>query len=205
MITLSRTRGAAAHRRDTAILRPLLKSVGAVLAAIAIGVLGAGTTFAFLNATAGVVSATTVTAGTASFTVTTNTALAGGNLTPLAGSAAYGTYTLTNSGDVKLAITPTVTPASGNSTTLANTKLELALVADGTDCSTLTYSQWSKTGSAASSGALAVLGARDRISGSTATPAMRLCAKASLLSTAPVAAEDGTVTFTVLLDGVQAW
>lgn len=205
MITLSQKPRAAVHRRETAILRPLLKSLGAVLGAIAIAVLGAGTTFAFLNATAGVAPATSVSAGTANFTVTTNTALSAGNLTPLAGSAAYGTYTLTNSGDVKLTITPTVTPASGNSTTLANTKLDLALVADGTDCSTLTYSQWSKTGTAASSGALAILGARDRIAGSTATPAMRLCAKASLLSTTPVAAENGTVTFTVLLDGVQAW
>jgi hypothetical protein len=34
---------------------------------------------------------------------------------------------------------------------------------------------------------------------------MRLCAKACLLSTTPVAAEGGVVNFTILLDGVQAW
>jgi hypothetical protein len=204
MITISR-RARAAHRQETAIFRTLAKGIVAVLGAITIAVLGAGSTFAFLNATADVASASSVTAGTANFSVAANTALSAGNLTPLAGSAAYGTYTVTNSGDVKLTITPTVTPTSSNATTLANIELDLALVADGTDCTTLSYTQWSKTGTAASSGALAVLAARDRIAGSTATPAMRLCAKASLLSTTPVAAEGGVVNFTILLDGVQAW
>ena len=204
MFTLSRPRRAA-HRAEASVSRSLLKSLIAVLGAISIAVLGAGTTFAFLNATADVVSATSFTAGTANFSVTANSALSGGNMTPLASSAIYGTYTITNSGDVKLTITPTVTPTSSNATTLANTKLDLALVADGTDCSTLTYSQWSKTGTGAATGALAVLAARDRLTGSTATPAMRLCAKASLLSSAPIAAEGGTVTFAVLLNGVQAW
>jgi hypothetical protein len=203
MVTISRKR--AAHRQETAIFRALLKGMVAVLGAITIAVLGAGSTFAFLNATADVVSATTVSAGTANFSVAANTALGAGNLTPLAGSAAYGAYTVTNSGDVKLTITPTVTPTSSNPTTLANIKLDLALVADGTDCSTLSYSQWSKTGTAAATGTLAVLAARDRIVGSTATPAMRLCAKASLLSTTPVAAEGDVVDFTILLDGVQTW
>jgi hypothetical protein len=204
MIPISR-KPRAAHRQETAIVRALLKSLAAVLGAITIAVLGAGSTFAFLNAAANVASATSVSAGTANFGVATNAALSAGNLTPLAGSASFGTYTITNSGDVKLTITPTVTPTSSNATTLANMKLDLALVADGTDCSTLSYSQWSKTGSAASSGALAVLAARDRITGSTATPAMRLCAKASLLGSTPVAAEDGTVSFAILLNGVQAW
>jgi hypothetical protein len=204
MIPISR-KPRSAHRQETRIVSALLKSLAAVTGAVTIAVLGAGSTFAFLNATADLASATSVTAGTANFGVASNVTLSAGNLTPLAGSAGYGTYTITNSGDVKLTITPTVTPTSSNATTLANTKLDLALVADGTDCSTLTYNQWSKTGTAASSGALAVLGARDRITGSTATPAMRLCAKASLLGSAPVAAEGGTVSFTILLNGVQAW
>ena len=204
MVTISR-KPRAAHRQETAILGTMVKGLVAVLGAITIAVLGAGSTFAFLNATADAVSATSVTAGTADFSVAANTALSAGNLTPLAGSAAYGSYTVTNSGDVKLTITPTVTPASTNATTLANITLDLALVADGTDCTTLSYTQWSQTGTAAPSGTLAVLASRDRITGSTATPAMRLCAKASLLGTTPVAAEGGVVNFTVLLDGVQTW
>ena len=204
MATLLRLRRAA-HRKETSVFRSLLKSVAAVLAAVSIAVLGAGTTFAFLNATATIASASTIGAGTANFSVATSSALAAGNLTPLAGSATYGAYTLTNSGDVKLTITPTVTPTSPNATTLANMRLDLAIVADGTACSGVSYTQWSKTGTGAATGSLAVLDARDRIAGSSATPAMRLCAKASLLSTAPIAAENGTVTFAILLDGVQAW
>ena len=195
----------AAHRKETSVSRSLLKSVAAVVGAVSIAVLGAGSTFAFLNATAVVASASTIASGTANFSVATSSALVAGNLTPLAGSATYGAYTLTNSGDVKLTITPTVTPTSSNPTTLANMRLDLALVADGTSCSGVSYTQWSKTGTAAATGSLAVLAARDRIAGSTATPAMRLCARASLLSTAPIAAENSTVSFAILLDGVQAW
>ena len=195
---------AVTSRREPSAHRTLGKSVLAVCGALAIAVLGAGTTFAYLNAVADVAAATTVTAGTAAFTVSTVTAMSGGNLTPVSG-AAYGTYTLTNSGDVRLTIVPTVTPSSSNATTLANTKLDMALVASGTDCTTLSYTQWSKTGTGAATGSLAVLAARDRYTGSSATPGMTLCLRATLISSAPIGAKTGTVSYAVLLDGSESF
>ena len=193
------------HAPGNSVVGSVLKGVAAVTAAVVIAAGAAGGTFAYLNATAQVAGATSLTAGTANFTVSSVSALVGGNLTPLATSASYGTYTLTNTGDVRLTITPSVAATSANATTLANTKLDLAIVADGTTCSGVTYNQWSKTGTAAATGSLTILAARNRLIGSAATPAMRLCARATLLSTAPVAAAGGTVNWTIQLDGAQAW
>ena len=206
MIPTSQPQGAR-HRAPLQlgrVIRAMLTGIASVTTAVVVATLAAGGTFAYLNATASVASATTITAGTANFTVAAVTPLNGTGLTPLPTSAAYGTYTVTNLGDVKLTLTPAVTASSANTVARDNMRLDLALVPTSTACTAASYT-WSQVGNAAPSGSLAQLTVRDRIGNTSTSAAMRLCARASLLSTAPNGAQNATVSWTVTLNGAQAW
>ena len=134
------------HVRPAGPVRRLTRATLAVAAGLVLALLATGGTYAYLSRST-TTGGATVTAGTAGFTVATGAAVSLTGLYP--GSASYGSYTLTNTGDVPLALsvsslTVTSTPAALASAVV----LDLAVQPAGTTCSAADYTQVTRSGSA---------------------------------------------------------
>jgi len=98
------------------------KAVAVLILAVAIGLIGTGGTYAYLNASTTVAPGSTISAGTAALVVGSQS-LNWSNLAP--GQSVTGTFSITNNGDVPLALSATsavtITPASPSTSLRADT------------------------------------------------------------------------------------
>ncbi|MEV8253101.1 TasA family protein [Rhodoglobus sp. NPDC076762] len=101
-----------------------LKAIAIVIIAVSLGLVGTGGTYAYLNASAPAAPGATIKAGTASLSVGTQSL----NWSALApGTSATGTFTITNTGDVSLALSAVITANAVKMTTGAAVANPLAL------------------------------------------------------------------------------
>jgi len=164
-------------RRPHGVFRAMAAVALTVVVATAAGALGAGGTYAFLNAAAPAVPTATLTAGTASLSVTPG-AQDLSNISP--GQTRTALFTLTNVGDVRmdLAISSIAGPASSNGLT--------ATVSAGS-CTATQYT----------SGAF---GVSTLAKGASTT----VCVTVQMLLNAPNSAQNASTPITVLITGTQA-
>lgn len=188
-------RHVAAPRRSSSRrspIRRLLSASAGLLAGVAIAVIAAGGTYAYLSSTATVPSGARLTAGSAALSVSTPLSLPTTALYP--GFAVAGSAVVTNTGTVPLVLrsqglTP---PAVGTPFTGALT-VGVAVVANAAACTTAVSPTVSGTFAAPPSGDLGTLAV-----GASAT----VCVRASLPAAAPAnAANTGSASFAVLVDG----
>ncbi len=172
----------------------MLMATIAVAAAVALGVAASGATYAFLNASRST-GGGTITAGTATLSVTTPLALPTTALYP--GAKVAAAAVVQNTGDV-----PLVVRAAGLTRTSASTAFSQALVIrigvvrSIAACTTSTTTTWSGTFAAATTTDLPLTLAK-QASGV-------LCVIAELPTTAPDASKGlAGATFTVNIDGRQ--
>lgn len=175
-----------------------------LIIAVVTAALGAGSTYAFLNASASANAATSVSAGSAGFSVATVTALSTTGVYPGSGYS-YGAYTLTNEGQVPLAISVasvSTIDSDGGTNLGASLTVDAVLVPVTTDCSAATYDQYTRGGPTNLSAA-AGLAAPNRFIASPTKPTTRLCVRVSLPTSAPAAAAARTTNVAITLGGVQ--
>jgi hypothetical protein len=190
-------------------LRVFAGRLGGVISAITVGLLlavaGSGGSYAYLSR-ATTVAGATLTAGSAAFTITATSPLAPTSLYPGSGFA-YGTYTLTNTGDVPLDLKVDSVTVSGSSALAQAMLIEVAVYPAATACVSASYGQWSRVGSTVAGGltnpAGGALQARDRAVLGGPNPTAVLCMRASLPASAPDAAKGSNAGFTIALGGAQ--
>jgi len=188
------------HLRRADPIRRLLRATLAVAGGIVLALVTVAGSYAYLSRTTAV-SGGTITAGSAGFTISTASAVALTGLYP--GATAYGSYTLTNTGDVPLGLTVssfTVTPTSGFASAVV---IDLAVHPAGTTCATAAYGQVTRTGSATTGTLAGPLPSRDRYTPGAATPSRTLCVRATLPADAPDGAKATSGSFAVVIRGVQ--
>jgi hypothetical protein len=173
-------------------LRGILKALATVTAALAIGVLATGGTYALWNKSAAIATAT-ITAGTAGLAVTTPLSMPATVIYP--GITIYGTFAVKNTGDVSmllnvksLALPPT---ALGSALTVS-----AGVVSTTGACATGVSLPWSGT---AASVAAVNLSSTALAAGASAT----VCVGLAVLSSAPVSAAGQTAAFTLGVNGIQ--
>ncbi len=154
----------------------LLAATATLVVACSLGILAAGGTYAYLNASAVASTSAILKAGTASLSLSAG-AVNLANIYP--GQTRTGVYTVTNTGDVAL----TLAVASITGTSAAN-----GLVA--------TLGAGTCSGTQTSSGPLSV---PTLAKGATTT----ICLTVSMPTTAPVSARNLTSSVTVVVEGVQ--
>jgi hypothetical protein len=97
--------GSARHRDDERTVSPVrraLRTTCVVAAAISLGMIGTGTSYAFLNASASAAPLDSLQAGTATLAVTAAETVSLDNLYP--GETRRAAFTVSNTGDVDLAL-----------------------------------------------------------------------------------------------------
>lgn len=155
----------------------LIKTTLAVGAGVAIGLLGTGSTYAYLNASANVGTATTISSGTAALTVSAPASLS--NLAP--GTVQHASFTVDNTGQVPLAV-------SAASVTSSNAVAALSAGVAAGDCAT------TPNAGAALGSVLAVVQP-----GASAL----LCLVVAMPLDAPAAAAGTSTQIAIALNGVQ--
>ena len=189
------------HLRRADPIRRLLRATLAVAGGIVLALVTVAGSYAYLSAST-TVPGGTISAGSANFTISTGSAVALTGLYP--GATTYGSYTLTNTGDVPLGLsvtTFTVTPATVFASAVV---IDLAMHPAGTTCASAAYSQVSHTGSATTGALAGPLPSRDRYTPGAATPSRTLCVRATLPANAPDGAKATSGSFAVVIRGVQS-
>jgi len=173
-------------------LRTMVSAALLVTVAIALAVLGAGGSYAYLNASAPVAAATTIKSGTATLTVSSLT-LPVSALYP--GATVNAPVTVTNNGDVPLALRIAgFTPPTPATTLSASLSIGLSVGA----CPVVPNPSWSALLS--TTPVVTSLGKTLPIGGSTL-----LCVSVTLPLSAPATAQGLSATnFGIVIDGIQA-
>jgi hypothetical protein len=179
-------------------LRSIALAVTALLTAICLAILGAGGSYAFLNSKAPI-AAGTLQSGTAALTVSAVTLPTAG-MSP--GTTVYGAATVTNAGNVPLAIRIVSLTPPTNAAAITNLtpslSLGLAVVKNAAACTTGSTPTWSTLLNATPTGAS--LGTTVPVGGSAV-----LCISVALALTAPSAAQGlSAANFAIVIDGIQA-
>ena len=188
--------GSGARTARGLSLRSILSATAVVLTAILLAVLGAGGSYALLNSSASLSSATTIRSGTAALTLSALT-LPTTALYP--GAVVFAPVTVTNSGSVPLAVRATaLTPPLAQTSLSGALTIGLAIAASAAVCSAGSVAPtWSGTFASASA---ASLGKTIPVGGSAI-----LCVSVTLSSTAPATAQGQSATnFGIVIDGIQA-
>jgi hypothetical protein len=188
------------HLRRADPIRRLLRATLAVAGGVALALVTVAGSYAYLSRTT-TVPGGTITAGSAGFTISTGSAVALTGLYP--GATQYGTYTLTNTGDVSLALSISsfdVTPTSAFASAVV---IDLAVHPAGSTCASAAYTQVSRTGSTTTGTLAGPLPSRDRYTPGSASPTRTLCVRASLPVNAPDGAKATSGSYAVVIRGVQ--
>jgi hypothetical protein len=178
-------------------VRSILKALAAVTAALFVGVIATGGTYALWNKSADITGAT-VKAGAAALVVTAPLTMPTTLLYP--GLTTYGAFVVTNTGDVPLQLS--VQSLTGVTATPFSQSLTVSVAVDpvsgGTvaDCRGLASYPWSRVSTAPTAGPLgSTLNA-----GASAT----LCVSTAIDANAPTTAQGQSVpAFTLSIGGIQ--
>jgi hypothetical protein len=177
--------------------RSILKALAAVTAALFVGVISTGGTYALWNKSA-TIAGGTVTAGAATLAISTPLSMPSTLLYP--GLTTYGVFVVTNSGTVPLQLT--VQSLTGVASTPFSQSLTVSVAVDpgagGTvaDCPAIASYPWSRVATSPTAGSL---GSTLNV-GASAT----LCVSTALASNAPAAAQGQSVpSFTLTIGGTQ--
>ncbi len=178
-------------------IRSILKALAAVSAALFVGVVATGGTYALWNSSVRI-GGGTVKAGAATLVISRPLAMSSTLLYP--GLTTYGVFAITNSGDVPLQLNlQSLTGVTSNALT-QNLTLSVAVAssasASAADCPAISSYPWSRVATAPTAGSL---GTTLNV-GASAT----LCVSASLASNAPAAAQGQSApSFTLTVGGTQ--
>jgi predicted ribosomally synthesized peptide with SipW-like signal peptide len=183
--------------KRTFSIRSIIKVLAAVTAALFVGVIATGGTYALWNKST-TITGGTVKAGVATLVISSPLTMPSTLLYP--GLTTYGTFVVTNSGDVPLQLT--VQSLTGVASTSFSQSLAVAVAVDPAvsatvaDCPSLGSYPWSQISSAPIAGSLgATLN-----SGASAT----LCVSTTLASTAATTAQGQAVRgFSLTIGGTQ--
>jgi hypothetical protein len=178
-------------------IRSILKALAAVMAALFVGVIATGGTYALWNKSTNI-AGETVKAGAAALVISSPLTMPSTLLYP--GLTTYGTFVVTNSGDVPLQLT--VQSLTGVASTSFSQSLTVAVAIDPAvgatvaDCPSLASYPWSRISTSPTAGSLgATLNA-----GASAT----LCISTALASNAATTAQGQAVPgFSLTIGGTQ--
>ena len=178
-------------------IRSILKALAALMAALFVGVIATGGTYALWNKNANIAGGT-VKAGSASLVISSPLTMPSTLLYP--GLTTYGTLVVTNSGDVPLQLTVQsltgVAPTSFSQSLTVAVAIAPAVGATVADCPSLAPYPWSRISTSPTAGALgATLSA-----GASTT----LCVSTALASNAATTAQgQGIPGFSLTIGGTQ--
>ena len=179
-------------------VRSILKALAAVTAALFVGVIATGGTYALWNKSADITGAS-VKAGAAALVISTPLTMPTTLLYP--GLTTYGAFVVTNTGTVPLQLSVqsltgvTATPFSQSLTVAV--AIDPAVGATVADCPSLASHPWSRISTSPTAGAL----------GSTvnAGASATLCVSTALAANAPATAQGQSVpAFTLTIGGIQS-
>lgn len=179
-------------------IRSILKALAALMAALFIGVIATGGTYALWNKST-TIAGGTVTAGSAGLVISSPLTMPSTLLYP--GLSTYGAFVVTNTGTVPLQLSVqsltgiTATPFSQSLTVAV--AIAPAVSAAVADCPSLASYPWSRISTSPTAGALgSTLNA-----GASAT----LCVSTALAANAPATAQGQSVpAFTLTIGGIQS-
>jgi len=178
-------------------IRSILKALAAVSAALFVGVVATGGTYALWNSSVNI-GGGTVKAGAATLVISRTLTMPATLLYP--GLTTYGVFEVTNSGDVPLQLNlQSLTGVTSNALT-QNLTLSVAVAPSTTatvaDCPALSSYPWSRVATAPTAGSLGTT--------LSAGASAILCVSTSLASNAPAAAQGQSApSFTLTVGGTQ--
>lgn len=178
-------------------IRTILKALAAVSAALFVGVVATGGTYALWNSSVKIGGAT-VKAGAATLAISRPLTMSSTLLYP--GLTTYGTFVVTNSGDVPLQLNlQSLTGVTSNGFT-QNLTVSVAVAPSASatvaDCPAISSYPWSRVATAPTGGSLGTT----LNTGDSAT----VCVSTSLASNAPTAAQGQSLSsFTLTIGGTQ--
>lgn len=178
-------------------IRSILKALAVVSAALLVGVVATGGTYALWNSSVKI-SGATVKAGAATLVISRPLTMSSTLLYP--GLSTYGVFVVTNSGDVPLQLNlQSLTGITSNPLT-QNLTVSVAVASSAgatvADCLAISSYPWSRVATAPTAGSL---GTTLNV-GASAT----LCVSTSLAANAPAAAQGQSApTFTLTVGGTQ--